>query len=191
MTPIQGQECFRQAWNLANKLQNTFFAIDAALMLALCQARKAQKEWLMQAQKLAQESKDPKCQLWLASLFLLVGWDFFDMRKYTEAYSEFQKANEINNTPEAEWALARTLRAMGKFDEALIAQKSILDKFTALGKINGHVYVEMGECHQHLKNFDEARRFFDLAYRALSENKWFADNKAHELARIQHLSKFK
>ena len=55
-TPDQAQGRFRRAWEIAMENNEDFFAIDAALMLAITQPPKAQAAWLERAIHVALEA---------------------------------------------------------------------------------------------------------------------------------------
>ena len=67
--------------------------------------------------------------------------------------------------------------------------KALLEEVTNAGKLNGHVFLEIAECLQILKKQDEAKTYFELAYKKLSSNGWYSDNKTSELSRMQELFK--
>jgi hypothetical protein len=81
------------------------------------------------------------------------------------------------------------LRALGQTEEALEIQKSLLKEMGFKGRVSGHVYLEIAECLQLLKQTELARTNFELAYGELSVDGWYADNRVDELARMKYLFK--
>ena len=203
MNPPQALSYFAKAWDLASKLGEDFFSIEAAVMLSISQPPKSQNDWLQRIIKLAEDTQDPRAKSWLTQLHVMNGWHNFDFRKYDQALASFQKALETSGkdsgqsiqdavkTQRIKWAVGRTLRALNRLQEGLDIQRSLLEELNSTGKVNGHVYLELGECCQLLKNYDEAKSYFELAYKELSLNGWYSDNRSSELSRIQHLSKKK
>lgn len=198
MNPPQSLAYFSKAWESSSALNETFFSIETAVMLSISQPPKFQNEWLKRALKLAEESPDEKGKLWLSQLYLMGGWHAFDFRKYEEALANFRKALASPHTSQnatkilgIKWAIGRTLRALNQVKEAYEIQRGLLAELNAAGKVNGYVYLEMGECLQLMGIHDEAKINFESAYKELSLNGWYSDNKSSELSRIQQLSKKK
>ncbi|MES3038712.1 MAG: hypothetical protein V4736_12465 [Bdellovibrionota bacterium] len=196
MTPFKAQPFFTQAWTLANDANETFFAIDAALMLSISQPPKSKNEWLQKALALAEKTEKEQGQLWLAQLYTMDGWHSFDFRLFDKALESFQKAfqrpraaNEKNKEIIIRWCVARALRAVGRTEEALDMQQRLLTELTSAATPNGHVFLEVAECLQALQKHQEAKTYFEFAYKELSSDGWYSDNKKNELGRIQTLSK--
>jgi tetratricopeptide (TPR) repeat protein len=189
---------FSKAWSLISELDEPFFSIEAAVMLSVSQPPKYQNEWLLEGLKLAETSKDEKAKLWLPRLYEMKAWHAFDFRKYGEALDNFNKAllrlqneQDSRRTVSVKWSVGRVLRALDRIQEALEIQKSLHAELSSAGKINGHVSLEIAECLQSQKNYEEAKSYFEAAYKELSLNGWYADNRSNELSRMQHLSKKK
>ncbi|MDZ4676731.1 MAG: hypothetical protein SGI74_04400 [Oligoflexia bacterium] len=196
MNPSQALTHFTKALNLAAEQNEIFFFIESAVMLSISQPPKYQNEWLKKALEIAETTDDQSSKLWLSQLYVMNGWHAFDFRKYEEALESFNKALERpESTKQAttglaiKWSIARTLRALNRLDESLKFQNELLNEVAATGKTNGHVFLEIAECLQLLKRYDEAKPNFEQAYKELSLNGWYTDNKAAELSRMQHISK--
>lgn len=196
MNPAKAHDSFVQAWTLANETKHTFFAIDAALMLSAVRPPKFQNEWLQNALSLAQNAQDRDSKLWLDHLYMLNGWHEFDFRHYEKALASFERALEesLNSSEESHtfpylWSKARVLRALGRNEDALTIQNNLRDRMSQIGKVNGHVFLEIAECEQLLHHQDEARSNFELAYSELSADSWFADNREEDLSRMKYISK--
>lgn len=196
MNPAKAHDVFVQVWNLATESGQSFFAIEAALLLSTIRPPKSQNEWLQKALKIADSSKDQEARQWLSQLLLLDGWRAFDGHQFEKALEGFERAIAQASTTSHEdrgfllqWSKARTLRALGRVAEALAIQESLLAKMSYLGRVNGHVYLEIAECKQILKAHDEAKTNFELAHAQLSADTWYSDNRSEELNRMKHLSK--
>jgi tetratricopeptide (TPR) repeat protein len=194
MTPVKAQSYFNQALDFALKINATFFAIDAALMLSVSQPPKYKNEQLKNALQMAEQSSDPQAQLWLSHLYVMQGWHAFDFRRYEDALVSFEKAlarprqpGETLKVMVIHWCIARTLRALNRIDEALVMQRELLAQLSIAGQVNGHVFLEIAECLQVLKQPEEARGYFESAYTQLSTDGWYSDNKAADLSRMRHL----
>ncbi len=187
---------FAQAMEQATKSGEFYFAVEAALMLSVSQPPKSQYEWLKKAIQIAETSGDEQAKLWLSILYTMEAWHVYDLRRFEEALVSFEKALARPQSPQdatrittIKWSIGLTLRTLNRVQEALDLQRKLMEELTAVGKINGYVLLEIAECLQLLGNHDEARTYFESAYKELSLNGWYADNKGLELNRIQRLSK--
>jgi tetratricopeptide (TPR) repeat protein len=151
-------------------------------MLSIIQPPKYQNLWLQRSLEVAQSTNDELGKLWLPYLYVRAGWHAFDFRKFEEALDFFKKAldlpQSLKNNPQMNFGF-------------LAIQRELLSKLDSAWKKNGHVYLEIAECLQVLQKHEEARGNFESAYKELSLNGWYSDNKSLELARIQHLYKKK
>jgi tetratricopeptide (TPR) repeat protein len=84
------------------------------------------------------------------------------------------------------WAEARTLRSLGRVEEALALQQELLREFDTLGEPDGYVYEELAECLAALGH-DEARSYFARAYETLSRDPWLAESEPARLERLRDL----
>ena len=196
MMPSKAQTHFNKAWTMATTTDEVFLAIEAAVMLSISQPPKFKNDWLQRAIALAEKTDIQQAKLWLAQLYLMDGWHAFDFRRFDDALKSFKKALERPRQPGEmtslvliKWCVARAMRALGLNQEALDIQKELLAEVSIEGKPNGHVFLEIAECLQLLKKTEEAKAYFESAYKELSVNGWYSDNKASELSRMQHLYK--
>jgi tetratricopeptide (TPR) repeat protein len=193
---FKAQELFAKAWTLSKNHNLIYFAIDAAVMMAISQPIKRRYEWLEQALSLAEASSSQQDQMWLAQLYSMNAWALFDLRRFDEALAFFEKAlsktdasENKSSTDGLRWSVARTLRQLARVPEAYEVQLGLLREQSARGKVNGHVSLELGECLQALEKHEEARAYFETAHKELSTDEWFTNNKPEELARILYLWK--
>lgn len=89
------------------------------------------------------------------------------------------------------WSIGRTLRGLNRISEALDLQTQIKTELSIEGQVNGHVFLEIAECLQLQQRIEEAKGFFELAYKNLSLNPWYSDNNGTELRRMQFLFKLR
>jgi tetratricopeptide (TPR) repeat protein len=195
MTPSKAQPYFNEAWELATGSHAAFFAIDAALMLSISQPPKSKNEWLVKAMSLAKDPKSEQGHLWLAQLYTMEGWHFFDLHQFDKALESFEKAlaqprqaGDQKKYFVNRWCRARALRAVNRAQEAYEIQQSLLGESTEAGSNNGHVYLELAECLQALNRHEEAKAFFESAHKELSADGWYSDNKSAELSRMIFLA---
>ena len=92
------------------------------------------------------------------------------------------KLNRTDIPPELSHALFEQA-----WDEALAAQRLLLEAAAEGGQATGYVYEELGECLLLRDKAGEARQWFRIAHEILSENDWLQANEAERLARLKEL----
>lgn len=192
--PEASRPYFLQAWELAKTQAEDFLAVDAAHMLGIVEQGKA-LEWNLKALSLAQQSPDPKARAWQASLYNNIGWAFHDQGQFETALQHFQKAvsererqGPAREILIAKWCVGRCLRSLGRTDEALALQRTLLAEYQQRGEHDGYVYEELGECLLN-ENLGEARKFFALAHEHLGQDSWLRKNEPERLERLHQPSK--
>jgi tetratricopeptide (TPR) repeat protein len=171
-------------------------AVDALHMLAIVAPADEQLALNERAIALANAATDPRARRWLASLYNNTAWTHFDAGNLDEALRLFELAleerlmvNKPRETGIARWAVARTLRAQGRTDEALAAQRD-LKRFNAEAGIDdAYVEEELGECLLALGRLDEARPHFAKAAEGISADPWMLANEPARIARLQELGR--
>jgi tetratricopeptide (TPR) repeat protein len=193
--PDKSKPLFEQAWEVAVKNKEDFYAIDAAHMLGIVEPPEKQLEWAGKAMELAEKSKDQRARNWLGSLYNNTGWTYHDLKQYDKALKLFEKSlrwREEKNDEEgiriARWTIARTYRSLGRIEKALQIQRELEKEFEQKGiEQGGYVFEELGECLLLLQKEEEARKYFKLAYDLLSKNQWLVANEPERLKRLKEL----
>jgi len=192
--PDQARPLFLEAWERAQTVHGDSYAVDAAHMLAIVAPSAEQMDWNLKALSLAESSPQPRAHKWLGSLYNNIGWTYHDLKQYDDALAVFEKAltyrqeqGEAANIRVAKWCVARTLRSLGRTQEALDQQLALLTEHQAAGSSDGYVNEEIGECLLALGRIDESRPYFAKAYAELSKDDWLAENEAPRLARLKTL----
>lgn len=185
---------FIEAWELGGSCGEDFYAVDAAHMLGIVDKGDESLAWNEKAIALAERSNDEKANGWLGSLYNNTGWTYHDMGRFADAlrcheknlvwHEEHDKGDEART---AKWCIARTLRPLGRVDEALARQRALLKEHEALGTSDGYVHEELGECLLLLERADEARPHFAKAHELLSKDAWLAANEKKRLERLRKL----
>ena len=106
---------------------------DALHMVAIVQKSKPESEARnREALALVQNSEHEEDQKWRATLLNNLGWDLHEQEKYIEALDVFQQAQaererlgDASRTNIARWCVARCLRSLGRFEEALAIQREL------------------------------------------------------------------
>jgi tetratricopeptide (TPR) repeat protein len=113
------------------------------------------------ALELASAATDPRARQWRASLLNNMGWTAFDRGDLPEALGLFEQAlsarQEEGKPSEivvARWCVARCLREMGRFDEALAIQQSLAAELATAGKTDSFVDEEIAALRGGLREDD-------------------------------------
>jgi tetratricopeptide (TPR) repeat protein len=148
----------------------------------------------LKALALTEKTADQRAKKWLVSLYNNIGWTFHDETKYADALAMFEKAlaaSEARGNPTqiriARWTIARCLRSLGRFDEALARQTALRDAPNLGGSNDGYVFEEIGENLLALKRDAEATPSFARAYALLKDDKYLQANEAARLERLRAL----
>jgi len=194
--PERATSYFAGAWDFAHTAGEDILAIDAAHMLAIIAPPEASLEWNQRALELAERSAAPRALHWRGTLYNNIGWTYHDAGEYGQALATFQKATasrreegDLALVRIAVWAEARTLRSLGRVEEALALQQELLREFDGVGEQDGYLYEEIAECLAALGRDDEARPYFARAYETLSRDPWLAESEPARLERLRTLGR--
>jgi tetratricopeptide (TPR) repeat protein len=184
---------FLEAWEVSVKADLEFHAIDAAHMVAIVERSEAGLRWNEKALAYAEQAKDAHARDWRRSLYNNLGWTYHEMGQYEKALEmhrkfwdlERAKAPDSGGTRIAKWSVAKQLRMLKRVDEALTMQRELLAEFEKIGKTDGFVFEELGECLLAQGKAAEAAPEFRKAYGLLKEIGWVAE----DTARIERLKK--
>lgn len=197
-TPSQARGFFSEALAMAIHSGEDHFAVEIAQLMATTEPQKVQQEWILRAIEIAENSRLPKTRGWLGGLYTSLGWKLYDLKQYDQSLETFKKAlahlkaqGTAREAFVAQWSIGKVLRALGKTEEALSIQKTLLSELGIGGERDGRLYEELAECLQTLKRTTEAQLYFELAYRELSNDEWVTDNQPLKLKRLKDLGKVK
>jgi tetratricopeptide (TPR) repeat protein len=186
--PEQALPLFKQAAESAAQLGAEFYEVDALHMLGIADAERS-LEWNIEAIRHAENASEPRARGWLGSLYNNTGWSLFDLGQYEQALEIFEKALAFRVEQDrpreihiARWCVARTLRQLGRVEEALEIQRTL----EASGEQDGFVDEEIAECLLLLGRESEARAYFQKAYASLAQIDWVAEDTAR-LERLKSL----
>lgn len=191
--PEEARPFFEQALEMAKQLKEDFYAVDALHMLAIIAAPEQSLSLNLQAIELAESSQQEKARNWLGSLYNNTGWSYHDMGDYPSALRIFEKAEawqptrgKVREIHIAAWCVARTLRSLGRIEEALTRQMKL--NAEAVGEEDGYVFEEIGECLLALNRLEEARPYIAKAYELLSKDVWLMEQEPKRLARLERFN---
>jgi tetratricopeptide (TPR) repeat protein len=186
---------FLEAWQLASSAGEEFHAADAAHMLGIVETPETQLGWSLRALELAERTRDPRTRGWLGPLYNNIGWTYHDLGRYDVALSYFQASLEWRRqegkpkeTRIAAWSVARGLRSLGRYAEALAMQRENLAQVESSGDPAGYIEEEIGECLLALGREEEARLHFAGAYQLLSQDARLVAHEDQRLKRLKDLA---
>jgi tetratricopeptide (TPR) repeat protein len=194
--PDEARPLFEQALDLAKKLSDDFYAVDALHMLAIISPPASSLDLNLLAIQIAETSVQAKAHDWLASLYNNTGWSYHELGDFKSALDMFQKAEtarrsqgRVKEIRIAQWCVARALRSLKRIDEALSKQMALKAEYEAAGEgdSDGYVYEEIGECLLALDRTKEASSYFAKAYEILSQDLWLTEKEPERLARLKKL----
>ena len=198
----EARPLFLAAWEEGQAAHEDFHAVDAAHMLAIVAPPAEQLGWNLKALALVEQTGDARAHKWGGSLYNNIGWSYHEQGQYQQALEAFQKAlawrqaysserpepkGDISPILIARWSVARTLRSLGRLEEALAMQQALLEDWKPLGGSAGYPEEEAGECLLALGRAEEARPYFAQAYAKLSQDAWLPAEEPARLARLKQL----
>lgn len=196
--PAKARSLFLQAEQLARTSGLDYLHVDALHMVALVQADpEAQLEWTQRALAAARIARDPQTRRWEASLANNIGWSLHEAGRHEEALESFRAALAARERDgaapqrlrEAQWMIARELRALRRHDDALAILWRLERELAAAGAGDGFVPEEIGENLLALGRPAEARPYFAQAHAQLSQINTVERPDEARLARLLDLSR--
>lgn len=187
---------FMQAWELGQSAGQTGLAVDAAHMVAITYSGTPDAiTWNLRGLELARPSQDQKARALIPALLNNTAWDLHERGEFAqalplfaEAQVEWEKRGKPAQIQIARWSVARCLRSLGRYDEALTIQHALEAEHQQTGTTDGYVFEEIAENLLALGRTAEARPYFQQAVEALSQDDWFVQNEAERLTRLKLLA---
>ena len=142
---------FVAAWNLARAGQMTGLAADAAHMVAITHAGTAEGvAWNRLALSIGRGAVDAKAVALIPAMLNNMAWDLHALGRFEEALTAFEEAETewlARGKPKriqiAKWSVARCLRSMGRYREALAIQQTLAAEHKAAGTSDPYVDEEI------------------------------------------------
>ncbi len=169
---------FCEAWEQAQAARSEGLAVDAAHMVAITYSGSPEAvAWCQRGLAIARDSHDRKARALIPAMLNNSAWDLHDLGRFAEALPLFEEAQAewvARDKPEqiriAKWSVARCLRSLGRFDQALAIQRALEAEHTAVGSVDGYVFEEIAENLAAIGKMDEARRYFERTSAELSKS---------------------
>jgi len=188
----EAKGCFAQAWDLGRAERLDFLAVDAAHMFGVMDPPDEAIAWNERALAYAKESNDPRARRWFGTLSNNLGWTYHKLGRYGEALAlfeqqvpYFEQLGRPDRARIARYSIAKTVRMLGRVEEALAMQRDLLATAT---EPDGYVHEEIAECLLALGRADEGRGHFARAYDLLKADPWFPPDETARLERMRQLS---
>jgi tetratricopeptide (TPR) repeat protein len=190
--PVRALPFFTDAFELAKTSQLSRLAVDAIHMIAIADRDPtAQIEWNLKGVALAEELKE---RGWLSALYNNLGEAYAADNDFKNALDTFRKlvALEVEKGKEpdvfAQKDVAKMLRLLGRYDEAVKMLEPIETTLASKGEPNGYIDEEIAECLFATARRDEAIPYFARAYKLQSTDEWVVKHEAERLNRLRRLS---
>lgn len=172
------RSAYRQAIELARTASLDGLAIDAIHMMAFVDTDAAdQLTWAEEALRIVESSTQPAARRWEASIRNNLGHALHQLGRYDEALVQLRQAVAIRErgtsaeaTRTAHWMVARTLRVMGRVDEALKIQLRLEREADLAGKPDHYVFEELRLLYASKGEPDRARHYEDRIAAASRKN---------------------
>ncbi|WP_117193498.1 tetratricopeptide repeat protein [Rhizobium terrae] len=184
---------FEASWDLAQKAGDHDLAIDAAHMLAVAAPLPAAADWTRKA--LAYLDAHSASPFWRPMLHHNLGWTYFEAGRFEQALASFLREERLRKqagSPQAlkiaRYAVIRSLRALGRLDEAIEIGEMAVAIADQADDPAPFMYEELAECHAASGNNERARYFAGRAHDALSGDASFARKEPLRLIRLSELA---
>jgi tetratricopeptide (TPR) repeat protein len=166
---------FEAAFQTAVEAGELALAADAAHMAALAAPdREATLAWTRTGIELAESAADPSTRYWLGPLLNNLGWEHYESGEHEPALDAFQRALAAREQDPrnqsaieiARYAVAKTLRALGRPAEAAPLLEQAVAWADSEGTPDGWFHEELAECNaalgRSLEAGEQARRALAL-----------------------------
>jgi tetratricopeptide (TPR) repeat protein len=136
--PAGAASYFAEAHRLATRAGTGGLALDALHMQAIAAGATGGPDAARVIDELAlaeiEASDDPQVRRWLGSILNNLGWDLHDSGRPHDALGVFERAVEVRAAADdhsawvvARWCVGRTLRTLGRYDEALALMRELAE----------------------------------------------------------------
>lgn len=151
--PAAARPLFEAAFEAARAAGFENLAVDALHMIAIVAPPDEQETLNRHALELAAGGDDPRARRWRASLLNNLGWTVFERGEYEAALALFEEAlaervarGKLAEVQVAQWSIGRTLRALGRLEEALTVQRALAREHADGGTSDPYVDDEIAAC---------------------------------------------
>lgn len=158
---------YTRAFELAQKARLDELAIDGLHMMVMVDTAPAdQLAWNLKAIAYMERSDQADAKKWEGSLRNNVGYAHHLAGRHEDALAQFklalaarERAGGVRGIRIAHWMIALTLRAMGRFDEAIAIQLRLEREWDAAGEPDPYVFEELEHLYRALKDDAKAQLY--------------------------------
>jgi tetratricopeptide (TPR) repeat protein len=193
---VRAKPLFIAAYDLALAEKLDGLAVDAAHMVPIVASSAEGAQWTERGLALARSSADPKARALLPALLNNHAWNLHDQGRFEEALPVFRDAERAwhatGRQPHgriASWSVARCLRSLARYDEALVIQRGLEQAYAEDGAVDGYVFEEIAELLLAMDRRAQARPYFERAASELGRDPNFAKAQAARLQRLRDLAR--
>ncbi len=184
---------FETAWKLAQQAGDHDIVVDAAHMMAIAVPLPAAGDWTRKA--LSYLDANPASPFWRPMLHHNLGWTYFEAGRFDMALASFireERLRKNSGSPPAlriaRYAIVRTLRALGQFEEAIEIGEMAVALADQTNDVAPFLYEELAECHAASGNGERSQYFARRAHEALSGDAVFASKEPLRIVRLSELA---
>jgi tetratricopeptide (TPR) repeat protein len=168
--PEAARPLFESAYESALRAEQHFVAADAAHMAALvARGRDDYVAWTTTGIELAETHEG--ASYWIGPLLNNLGWEHYEAGEHEPALDAFRRTLEARERDPANgdglalarYAVGKTLRALGRSDEAIPLLEQAVEWASGEGKPDGWYHEELAEEYAALGRADEAGEHAKLA----------------------------
>ena len=194
--PVTARPLFESAFALALEARQHFIAADAAHMVALVATdRDDVVDWTQRGVGLAELHED--ASYWLGPLLNNLGWEYYEAGELELALDAFERAlrareRDPSNAAAVEiarYAVGKTLRALGRSDEAIPLLEQAVAWAEREGAPDGWFHEELAEEYAAVGRPDDAREQARLAIPLLERDDPSFANDDGRRARLGDLAR--
>jgi tetratricopeptide (TPR) repeat protein len=192
--PEKGKPQFLAALQAGKAAKDEDLAVDAAHMLGIVETGDESVRWNLEAMRLAEAATSRRARGWLGPLYNNLGWTYYEKKDFARALDLQEKnwrwheaAEDARGARIGKWAYAKTLRALGRLDEAWALQQELLAACEAAKEPDGFVYEELAEILLAQGKAAAAAPWFRKAHEALSKVDWLVRDEPARLERLKAL----
>jgi tetratricopeptide (TPR) repeat protein len=158
---------YMRAFETAQQARLDALAVDALHMMVCVDSDPDQQlEWNMKAVAFMEASSQPEAKKWEGSLRNNVGYAQHLRGNYEEALRQYalslaahERAGRAANVRIAQWMIAHTLRAQGKFGEAIDIQLRLEREFELAGEPDPYVFEELEHLFRAVNDTERAESY--------------------------------
>ena len=186
---------FESAYAISLAADEAFIAADSAHMAALAAGdREGFVAWTQRGIELAGSNED--AAHWLGPLLNNLGWEYYDAKELTEALDAFQRAlvareqepDDRASIEIARYAVGKTLRALGRSEEAVPVLEHAVAWATGGCSPDGWFHEELAEEYAALGREHEASEQARLAIPLLEADDPSFSSDPERTARLRHIA---